>query len=157
MERIASIVLLGLVLAGTGYLYMENVDRMDAATIAAAELEAEAAEQAVTDSIYDSKTHFKIPHDKDETTTDITVTMDGSGSFDANGDSLSYTWSLLSGDAVLSSDSTDGTTFTAALGEYTLKLTVTDNYGASTSDEKTVTVEAEPNDAPEVQIVASDD
>jgi type II secretory pathway pseudopilin PulG len=157
MERIASIVLLGLVLAGTGYLYMENVDRMDAATIAAAELEAEAAEQAVTDSIYDSKTHFKIPHDKDETTTDITVTMDGSGSFDANGDSLSYTWSLLSGDAVLSSDSTDGTTFTAASGEYTLKLTVTDNYGASTSDEKTVTVEAEPNDAPEVQIVASDD
>jgi type II secretory pathway pseudopilin PulG len=157
MERIASIVLLGLVLAGTGYLYMENVDRMDAATIAAAELEAEAAEQAVTDSIYDSKTHFKIPHDKDETTTDITVTMDGSGSFDANGDSLSYTWSLLSGDAVLSSDSTDGTTFTAAEGEYTLKLTVTDNYGASTSDEKTVTVEAEPNDAPEVQIVASDD
>jgi type II secretory pathway pseudopilin PulG len=157
MERIASIVLLGIVLAGTGYLYMENVDRMDAATIAAAELEAEAAEQAVTDSIYDSKTHFKIPHDKDETTTDITVTMDGSGSFDANGDSLSYTWSLLSGDAVLSSDSTDGTTFTAASGEYTLKLTVTDNYGASTSDEKTVTVEAEPNDAPEVQIVASDD
>ena len=157
MERIASIVLLGLVLAGTGYLYMENVDRMDAATIAAAELEAEAAEQAVTDSIYDSKTHFKIPHDKDETTTDITVTMDGSGSFDANGDSLSYTWSLLSGDAVLSSDSTDGTTFTAAEGEYTLKLTVTDNYGASSSDERTVTVEAEPNDAPEVQIVASDD
>ena len=157
MERIASIVLLGLVLAGTGYLYIENVDRMDAATIAAAELEAVAAEQAVTDSIYDSKTHFKIPHDKDETTTDITVTMDGSGSFDANGDSLSYTWSLLSGDAALSSDSTDGTTFTAAAGEYTLKLTVTDNYGASSSDEQTVTVEAEPNDAPEVQIVASDD
>jgi len=157
MERNASIVLLALVFAGIGYLYMENVDRINAATIAAAELEAEAAEQAVTDSIYDSKTHFKIPHDKDETTTDITVTMDGSGSFDANGDSLSYTWSLLSGDAVLSSDSTDGTTFTAAEGEYTLKLTVTDNYGASTSDEKTVTVEAEPNDAPEVQIVASDD
>ena len=157
MERIASMVLLGLVLAGTGYLYMENVDRINAATIAAAKLEAVDAEQAVTDSIYDSKTHFKIPHDKDETTTDITVTMDGSGSFDANGDSLSYTWSLLSGDAVLSSDSTDGTTFTAAEGEYTLKLTVTDNYGASSSDERTVTVEAEPNDAPEVQIVASDD
>ena len=157
MERIASMVLLGLVLAGTGYLYMENIDRInaDAATDAANALIV--AAQAETDSIEAAKAHFEIPHDKDETTTAIIVAMDGSGSSDADGDSLSYSWTLVSGDAVLSSDSTDLTTFCASAGEYTLKLTVTDNYGASSSDERTVTVEAEPNDAPEVQIVASDD
>ena len=157
MERIASILLLGLVFAGTGYLYMENVNRINAAAAVEADLEAEAAALAVTDSIEATKAHFEIPHDKDEATTAITVSMDGSGSSDANGDSLAYTWALIAGDAVLSSDSTAGTSFTATAGEYTLKLTVTDNYGASSSDEKTVSVEAESNDAPEVQIVASDD
>tara|TARA_B110000444_G_scaffold80368_1_gene75856 strand:+ start:221 stop:694 length:474 start_codon:yes stop_codon:yes gene_type:complete len=157
MERNASMVLLGLVLAGTGYLYMENIDRInaDAATDAANALIV--AAQAETDSIEAAKAHFKIPHDKDEATTAIIVAMDGSGSSDADGDSLSYSWTLVSGDAVLSSDSTDLTTFSASAGEYTLKLTVTDNYGISSSDEKTVSVASESNNAPEVQIVASEE
>jgi PKD repeat protein len=155
MERIASIMLLAICLVGTGYLYMENVDRLAADEAAAAVVAEEAATAAAAAEVEAAKIKFTIPHDSDNSTTSIVVTLDGSGSSDNNGDALAYQWTLVDGDAVLNSDSTDVTTFSASAGEYTINLTVTDNYGASSSDEKIVTVEKEPNDAPEVQIVAS--
>jgi len=156
MERIASIVLLVASVAGLGYFYMEKLDRTIADQAVQAEMAILAAAQAETDSIEASKAHFTIPHDKDANTTSMLVLLDGSGSSDAEGDSLVYSWALLDGNTELNSDSTDITTFSASAGEYTLKLTVTDNYGASTSDEKTVSVATEPNTAPDVQIVATE-
>lgn len=153
MERIASIILLAVCIAGTGYFYMENVDRLNAEAAEAAELAEAAVAQAVADSIEATKAHFTIPHDRDASTTAIVVALDGSGSTDPEGDSLAYTWTQLNGSTVelLSEEGSENiTSFNASPGEYTFKLTVTDAYGTSTSEEKTVAVAAEPNNAPEV-------
>lgn len=153
MERIASIVLLAVCLAGTGYFYSENVERIKAENVTAEEAAAEAAAQAVVDSIEATKAHFTIPHDRDASTTAIVVALDGSGSTDPEGDSLTYVWTQLNGSTVeLLSDEESGnvTSFNAEPGEYTFQLTVTDAYGSSSSEEKTVAVAAEPNQAPEV-------
>ncbi len=73
-----------------------------------------------------------------------TVTLDGSGSYDPDGEIISYHWSLLSstGPAVtLSSDTSATPSFTPSdNGVYTFQLTVTDNQGASRSDTVVVNV-----------------
>jgi len=152
MERIATILLLAATAAGLTYGYMDSVEREKAQNAADA-----IAAQALADSLAAAeaeaaKARFTIPHDSDANTTAIVVALDGSGSSDADGDSLSYSWSLVSGDAELTSDSTNVTRFTAEPGEYTIRLTVEDTYGTTTSGEKTVNVSTEPNTAPEVVI-----
>ena len=157
MERIASIMLLAICLVGTGYLYMENVDRIaadEAAAVAVAEEAATAAAAAAAAAeVEAAKIKFTIPHDKDAFTTDITVSLDGSGSFDSEGDSLSFYWDQTSGDLVyLESADNNTTTFRANPGEYTFKLTVSDSYGSSSSENTTVSVAQEPNSPPEVVV-----
>ena len=156
MERIATIVLLVASVAAVGYLKMEQLDlyaaNAEAAEIAAAE---DAAAEAV-ELIEAAKIRFTIPHDKDVNTTDITVALDGSDSYDVEGDSLSYTWTQTSGNNVYLqyTDDADGNTtnFSASPGEYTFKLTVSDSYGSSSSGEATVSVAEEPNSPPEVVV-----
>ncbi|XWN37704.1 MAG: PKD domain-containing protein [Balneola sp.] len=75
------------------------------------------------------------------------VTLDGSASSDADGDVLSYSWTL-NGSEVSNNASP---TFQLAVGSYTYTLTVTDGSGASSSDDVTVEVR---NVAPEADIQA---
>ncbi len=72
-----------------------------------------------------------------------TVTLNGSSSTDADGDSLSYTWSQTSGTNVsLSSPSSAATTFVpTAAGTYVFELKVYDGIDTSTADTVTVTVQ----------------
>ena len=156
MERIATILLLAACGAALGYLKTEQLElyaaNAEATEIAAADnAAAEAAELIET-----AKIRFTIPHDRDANTTDITVALDGSDSFDAEGDSLSYTWTQNSGNNVYLqyADDADGntTTFSASPGEYTFTLTVSDAYGSSSSGETTVSVAEEPNSPPEVVV-----
>ena len=149
MERIATILLLAATAAGLGYGYMDAVERQNAQAAADAVAAQLAEAEAAAAAVEAAKAKFVIPHDNDANTTAIVVALDGSGSSDADGDAISYSWSLLSGDAELSSDITNITRFTAEPGEYTIQLTVTDVYGSSTSEEKTVAVSTEPNSAPE--------
>ena len=154
MERIATIVLLVASVAALGYLKMEQLDlyATNAENAAAAAVESAAADAA--ELVEAAKIRFTIPHDRDVNTTDITVALDGSESFDAEGDSISYSWTQTSGNDVYLryAEDADGNTtnFRASPGEYTFKLTVSDAYGSSTTGETTVSVAEEPNLPPEV-------
>ena len=156
MERIATIVLLVASVAALGYLKMEQLDlyASNAEIAAAAAVESAAADAA--ELVEAAKIRFTIPHDRDVNTTDITVALDGSESFDAEGDSLSYSWTQTSGNDVYLryAEDADGNTtnFRASPGEYTFKLTVSDAYGSSTTGETTVSVAEEPNLPPEVVV-----
>lgn len=148
MERIATILLLAASAAGLGYGYIDAVERQIAQDASDAVAAQELADSLVAAAVEAAKAKFVIPHDSDANTTAIVVALDGSGSSDADGDDISYSWSLVSGDAELTSDSTNVTRFNAEPGEYTIQLTVTDVYGSSSSEEKTVAVSTEPNTAP---------
>ena len=156
MERIATIVLLVASVAAVGYLKMEQLDlyATNAENAAAAAVESAAADAA--ELVEAAKIRFTIPHDRDVNTTDITVALDGSESFDAEGDSISYSWTQTSGNDVYLryAEDADGNTtnFRASPGEYTFKLTVSDAYGSSTTGETTVSVAEEPNLPPEVVV-----
>ena len=77
----------------------------------------------------------------------VTVTLDGSGSSDADDDTLTYAWTQTAGTTVaLSSAAVVGPTFTAPSSGTTLtfQLTVTDTHGASATDKVTVTINGPP-------------
>ncbi|MDE0917182.1 MAG: hypothetical protein OSA04_02625 [Flavobacteriales bacterium] len=156
MERIATIILLVASVAAVGYLKMEQLDlyASNAEIAAAAAVESAAADAA--ELVEAAKIRFTIPHDRDVNTTDITVALDGSESFDVEGDSLSYSWTQTSGNDVYLqyADDADGNTtnFRASPGEYTFKLTVSDAYGSSSTGETTVSVAEEPNSPPEIVV-----
>ncbi len=76
--------------------------------------------------------------------TGTTVTLDGSASSDANGDSITYQWTLSSkpigSTAVIANASTVKPTFTADVtGSYVLSLVVNDGRLSSTAEQVTVT------------------
>lgn len=69
------------------------------------------------------------------------VTFDGSGSYDPDGEIVSYEWNF--GDGSYGSGVNPTHTYTA-VGTYEVTLTVTDNSGAVDSDTMTVIVQAKP-------------
>ena len=71
----------------------------------------------------------------------LTITYDGTGSTDADGDDLTYTWDF--GDE--SGTSTEGTgTYTYEAGDYTVTLTVNDGTDDSESDTEDITITNPP-------------
>lgn len=83
-----------------------------------------------------------------------TVTLNGSGSFDPEGDPITYRWTQIAGPAVsISGMNAAVATFTAAEGQsYSFRLTVTDDKGAQGIARTTVTVRA-PETPLRVQII----
>jgi hypothetical protein len=84
------------------------------------------------------------------------VTLDGTASSDADGDTLSYSWSFDadSPTAILSGDQTATPSFTAAEGEYRLRLEVDD--GTAPSREDFVTVRATDGNSRPIAIAGPD-
>jgi Mg-chelatase subunit ChlD len=87
----------------------------------------------------------------------VIVTLDGSNSTDPENQISAYRWTQTSGSAVTLSDPTaQNPFFTASIpGTLTFNLTVTDYYGASDSDEVTITVMLDP--PPTVTILSPSD
>ena len=56
---------------------------------------------------------------------------------------------------MLDSDTNAAASFSAVNGEYAFRLTVTDSYGSSASDEATVKIHAESNASPQAIINVS--
>jgi hypothetical protein len=81
----------------------------------------------------------------DVTTTSTSVTLNGSGS-DPDGSIASYAWSKVSGSGgTITSPNSAATTITGlSVGTYTFRLTVTDDKGATASDDVTITVNGVP-------------
>lgn len=81
--------------------------------------------------------------DQNQVSTNTVATLDGSGSSDSDGDTLTYSWLQTAGTTITLNDSTVvGPTFTTP-GDttgITLKLTVTDPDGLSSLDYVTITV-----------------
>src|SRR5207249_6505881 len=82
-----------------------------------------------------------VPHDGNPATNTASFSLNGSGSSDPDGDTLSYAWKLDGADigstAVLEQN--------RPAGSYNFTLTVSDPAAASQTDGVTVTVEPEPN------------
>lgn len=86
------------------------------------------------------------------------VTLDGTGSYDDDGDPLTYAWTQLSGPGVTLADADTATPkFTAPAGtpgsdELVFELVVSDGTLDSTADAVSVLIRAEPNDKPTAAI-----
>ena len=153
MEKQITAVALVLSVAGLGYLKAQQMERMEAkaerdaaAAVIAAEEAAEAHDEA-------NRVQFEVPHDRDASTSDVDIVLDGMASYDADMDSISFSWVQTEGpDVALSEDESGRSSFRAAPGKYTFELTVTDAYGAASSKEARVNVTSEPNTAPEVHM-----
>ncbi len=79
------------------------------------------------------------------------VTLDGTGSDDANGTIASYAWKQISGPAqstIVSAGSATTLANNLVQGTYTYQLLVTDNGGATGADTVTITVNAAVNQPP---------
>lgn len=92
----------------------------------------------------------------------LSVSFDGRGSSDADGDPLTYAWDFTNDGTTDATASTTSFTYTAA-SAYTAKLTVTDSKGASSSTTKTIsannsapTVTVSTNPAPSALYVVGD-
>ncbi|MFU8860743.1 MAG: S8 family serine peptidase [Cyclonatronaceae bacterium] len=68
------------------------------------------------------------------------VTLDGSGSFDDNGDPLTYTWRI-GADVIAGPSASPTANVTLSLGVHVVTLTVTDPDGLSDTDNVTITIE----------------
>ena len=79
-----------------------------------------------------------------------TATLNGTGSTDSDGTIASYLWTKVSGPAatIVSASASSTAINNLVEGTYVFKLKVTDNDGASSEDQVTVTVNAAPNVAP---------
>jgi hypothetical protein len=87
-----------------------------------------------------------------------TVTVDGSASKDQDGTIATYTWSQTSGPstATIASSATASSSITGLQqGVYVFTLKVTDNKGASTTDDVSITVNAAQNKTPVANAGAS--
>src|SRR5690606_18016027 len=75
---------------------------------------------------------------------------DGSGSSDTDGDVETWSWDFGDGSEVATSSSASASHSFAAAGDYDVKLTVTDDDGATDTVTKSITVASEPINTPPV-------
>ena len=94
----------------------------------------------------------KIPHDGKPGGT-VNITLDASKSTPTEPeDEMSWNWISTDGKVSDFDPASKEISFDAEAGQYNFQLTVTDSYGASSSEIRIVDVTAEENEAPEIII-----
>lgn len=83
----------------------------------------------------------------------MTVSVDGAASTDPDGSVVAYAWDF--GDGATGSGAASSRTYAAA-GTYTVRLTVTDDAGATGTTARTITVPAAAGEEPASQVLAED-
>jgi hypothetical protein len=107
--------------------------------------------QDPTASIYNTDLVFPADHSGNPLNDVATVTLDGSSSSDTEDDDITYTWQQISGNYIdIGENNNSILSFDAPVGDYGIRLTVTDIYGATHSDEVSVTVTLASNESPVV-------
>ena len=101
-----------------------------------------------------------IPHDSNKQTDTYLIKLDGSVSEDKDNDDLTYKWSVVerpdnASEVKLHHPTESVTYFEANEGKYTLKLEVSDSYGAVHDTLQSILIEAEPNEKPVAVIAVS--
>ncbi len=153
MEKQITAAALVLSIAGLGYLKAQQMERMEAQAERDAAAAVMAAEEAAEAHDASNRIQFEVPHDRDASTSEVDIVLDGMASYDAESDPISFSWVQTEGpDVALSEDEPGRSSFRATPGKYTFELTVTDAYGAASSQETRVNVTSEPNTAPEVHM-----
>jgi hypothetical protein len=150
MEKQITAAALVLSVAGLGILKAQQMERMEAQSI----IDAESAMVAADIADEASRLHFEVPHDRDASSSEMEIVLDGASSFDNERDSLTFNWAQTEGpDVQLAEEQPGRSSFTATPGKYTFELTVTDAYGESGSASARLSVLPEPNQPPEVAVV----
>ncbi len=86
---------------------------------------------------------------EDQAITAGTVVLDGTGSSDADGDTLQFTWSQISGPSALMEGTSEAqATATPQVGTAVFRLTVADGWGGTSTDDVTVTMTLASAEAP---------
>ena len=148
-QLIAFLLLLVLAVGGPIYLKDQKAqkEQEDRATQGALKAE-EAKLQAIEDAIIKNE----IDHDGDPETASMAISLNGNG-LDSDGDNLTYKWGQIGGSEVtIDNPESPSTSFEAGPGEYTFQLTVTDPYGATSSNQQTYRISEETNSDPEANI-----
>jgi len=102
-----------------------------------------------------NKHRVHVLHDNHPETNTYAIILDASGSRDPDpGDVLTYEWVQTSGNPVQLKPHVRAPiiSFEGTPGEYVFELTITDNYGATTTKVKSVKINPEPNQAPVADI-----
>lgn len=95
---------------------------------------------------------YKIPHDGEPDGT-VPVTLDASKSTPTeNGDDMTWNWVSTDGKVEIEDQGAKEISFDAKAGQYKFQLTLTDSYGASSSEARIVDVAGEDNTAPKIII-----
>src|SRR5262249_4408052 len=98
-----------------------------------------------------SNSPVTVQHDHDPATNLASISLDGTASFDSDGDTVTFQWK--EGDTVLGTSATISVSKPA--GNYTFTLTVTDSYGKSSSTDVPVHVDPELNSPPSLSVAST--
>lgn len=130
----------------------ENFDEEDSFTYFASDGENQSTEAAQVTITINAINDAPTARAGDDETTKVgeNINLDGSSSSDVDGSIESYAWAFVgpAEGATLTGENTATSSFTSnTAGIYTIRLTVTDNEGATSTDSVAITVESE-NEAP---------
>ena len=123
MEKQITAAALVLSIAGLGYLKAQQLERMEAQAERDAAAAVMAAEDAAEAHDASNRVQFEVPHDRDASTSEVDIVLDGKASFDAESDSISFSWVQTEGpDVALSEDEPGRSSFRADARQIHLRI-----------------------------------